>query len=320
MSIRITFAFMLLGVSVSPALAQHSWVAPYHGLVDSPFHVFGLAQTLVVEDFEDGAINQPGLTLLPPTGTHQGSLSITTTVAESTANSVAEDTGDALTGSFLLGTPIICATSYPPLCPATANVQIDETPSGPANFVGFVWTDAVRTSNDVGLPIAAVRTFDADDQLLNVEYISGLPLRDDQDVTTDDIFVGFLDDRGIRRLEFLVTTDGFGGNLSMDHLQYGMGAIPGDTNLDGTVDFPDFLTLADHFSGPGNWGDGDFNFDGLIQFDDFLKLSVNFGMTSGEAVFPVNVVPEPSLFSMFAGVAAIGLLFHTRRMNRRDRK
>ena len=52
----------------------------------------------------------------------------------------------------------------------------------------------------------------------------------------------------------------------------------GDTNLDGDVDFEDFLTLAAHFGEEGAWGDGDFDGDGQISFEDFVVLSKNFGL------------------------------------------
>jgi len=56
----------------------------------------------------------------------------------------------------------------------------------------------------------------------------------------------------------------------------------GDTDLDGDVDFGDFLKLSQNFGQQGHWSDG--NFDGAgaggngkIEFADFLLLSSNFG-------------------------------------------
>ena len=54
----------------------------------------------------------------------------------------------------------------------------------------------------------------------------------------------------------------------------------GDANLDGTVDFVDFLALAGSFGKVDTelrWGDGDFNGDGMVNFIDFLALAENFG-------------------------------------------
>ena len=52
----------------------------------------------------------------------------------------------------------------------------------------------------------------------------------------------------------------------------------GDTNLDGDVDFADFLQLSSNFGLAGSsWSQDDFNGDGSTVFDDFLLLSSNFG-------------------------------------------
>lgn len=51
----------------------------------------------------------------------------------------------------------------------------------------------------------------------------------------------------------------------------------GDANLDGEVDFGDFLLLSRSFGQPGTWADGDFNGNGEVDFPDFLILSSNYG-------------------------------------------
>lgn len=51
----------------------------------------------------------------------------------------------------------------------------------------------------------------------------------------------------------------------------------GDTDLDGDVDFQDFLTLNANFNGPGEWEDGDFTGNNWVDFADFLILNDNFG-------------------------------------------
>ena len=52
----------------------------------------------------------------------------------------------------------------------------------------------------------------------------------------------------------------------------------GDSNLDGRVDFIDFLALANNFGKQDAlWDDGDFDGDGMVGFDDFLLLAENFG-------------------------------------------
>jgi len=55
----------------------------------------------------------------------------------------------------------------------------------------------------------------------------------------------------------------------------------GDTNLDGAVDFTDFLQLSTNFgAADAIWETGDFNCDGEVTFADFLILSSNFGFVS----------------------------------------
>jgi len=71
-------------------------------------------------------------------------------------------------------------------------------------------------------------------------------------------------------------------------------AIPGDTNGDRSVNFSDFLTLADNFGGPGTWPQGDFDGNGMVLFPDFLSLAENFG--SGVAT--AQSVPEPSSWTL----------------------
>ena len=52
----------------------------------------------------------------------------------------------------------------------------------------------------------------------------------------------------------------------------------GDTNLDGRVDFTDFLVLADGFGKESGWAGGNFDLNGRIDFGDFLLLADNFGI------------------------------------------
>jgi len=59
-------------------------------------------------------------------------------------------------------------------------------------------------------------------------------------------------------------------------------AIPGDANLDDTVNLSDFTLLKSNFGLAGAWGDGDFNDDGTVNLSDFTILKANFGL-SGSA-------------------------------------
>lgn len=66
-----------------------------------------------------------------------------------------------------------------------------------------------------------------------------------------------------------------------------LGLVPGDTDLNGQVEFADFLTLSGHYGEMAGWSGGDFDGNGVADFADFLQISANF---RGNAALPV---PEP---------------------------
>ncbi len=92
-------------------------------------------------------------------------------------------------------------------------------------------------------------------------------------------------------------TDGAPGELLA-----ASGILAGDADLNGSVEFADFLVLSTAFGGEGHFGQGDFDCDGQVAFADFLTLSTNFGQTAEAAA-----VPEPSSALMFA-FGFLGLL------------
>lgn len=81
----------------------------------------------------------------------------------------------------------------------------------------------------------------------------------------------------------------------------------GDADLNGEVDFSDFLALANNFGERGDWAQGDFNASGDVEFNDFLVLAQNFGKVGSS----VESVPEPS--SLFLIAFPLALLFAMRR-------
>ncbi len=88
----------------------------------------------------------------------------------------------------------------------------------------------------------------------------------------------------------------------------------GDTNLDGMVDFPDFLALSGNFNaGPtSTWGMGNFNADGIVDFADFLALSSNFGFVAATTT-SVQTVPEPELAPCLITCLGLALMARSRR-------
>ena len=56
-----------------------------------------------------------------------------------------------------------------------------------------------------------------------------------------------------------------------------MAAVPGDANLNGTVDQNDFDLVIGNFGSAGGWTQGDFNYNGVIDQNDFDLVLGNFG-------------------------------------------
>ena len=91
--------------------------------------------------------------------------------------------------------------------------------------------------------------------------------------------------------------------------------LPGDANLDGTVDFNDFLALQNNFGQSATRFDqGNFNYDGVTDFNDFLTLQNNFGQSVTGTTVAVTAsqvaamtafglsaaVPEPTTLALLA--------------------
>ncbi|MDB5327245.1 MAG: hemolysin-type calcium-binding repeat family protein autotransporter domain protein [Phycisphaerales bacterium] len=105
-----------------------------------------------------------------------------------------------------------------------------------------------------------------------------------------------------------------------------MYTLAGDADLNGTVDFNDFLVLQNNFGTAGTRFDqGNFNYDGQTDFNDFLALQNNFGQSvTGEPVAvtraqvaamtafansDASLVPEPTTLT----VLGLGSLLMGRR-------
>ena len=76
-------------------------------------------------------------------------------------------------------------------------------------------------------------------------------------------------------------------------------ALPGDGDLNGIVNFADFVLLANNFgSGTTDWQQGNFNLDQITNFADFVILANNFG-----SQVPSSSVPESTtLLSVVVGL------------------
>lgn len=95
------------------------------------------------------------------------------------------------------------------------------------------------------------------------------------------------------------------------------GTFLGDSDLNGNVDFTDFLVLSSRFPGDGEgWATADFDCNGAIGFPDFLILSANFGRTPEGASGTLSSVPEPSACGLL-GLAMVVAVLGPRKSRRR---
>jgi autotransporter-associated beta strand protein len=109
--------------------------------------------------------------------------------------------------------------------------------------------------------------------------------------------------------------------------------LAGDANLDGIVNFPDLLLVAQNYGKTGqDWAHGDFNYDGVVNFPDLLLVAQNYGkqlsagqltelpgsfaaqwqLAQAEILSNPTGVPEPSMIGLLF-VGAITLSARRRR-------
>jgi len=104
---------------------------------------------------------------------------------------------------------------------------------------------------------------------------------------------------------------------SFEPLQFGttgLIAIPGDTNLDESVNFTDLLVVAQNYdeTSGGTWPTGDFNDDDAVDFNDLLALAQNYESAASfesdwahAQLITSSSVPEPALAGLMFGVISL---------------
>ena len=86
--------------------------------------------------------------------------------------------------------------------------------------------------------------------------------------------------------------------------------LVGDLDDNGTVEFSDFLTLAENFGlEVDTYGEGDINCNGTVDFEDFIRLGGNFGQSR-----PADLasIPEPATVNLFLTGLFVAMQFRRR--------
>ena len=144
---------------------------------------------------------------------------------------------------------------------ATADMDLD----GDLDVVASIDADFSFSHSEIGWyeNLDGKGTFDDEDGRHVVEDFFGSELFLAEDIDGD------------RDVDIVTINDFWESNASET-----MPLLDGDANLNGRVDFHDFLVLANNFSKEdAKFADGDFDGDGRVSFLDFLVLSENFGKT-----------------------------------------
>jgi hypothetical protein len=176
--------------------------SPYFQTSDSPFAAIDFSGGYFhLEDFEDHALNTPGVS-----GTPGGPTSVV--FGPSIHDSVDADDG-VIDGSGLNGDSWFCAT-----CPVTFTFNALTLGSLPTH-AGIVWTDGVDTIS-----------FEAFDQLGNSLGVNGPNTHanaSNNGETAEDRFYGVFNSSGISAIKLIPNG---GGGIELDHVQYGRAPAP----------------------------------------------------------------------------------------------
>lgn len=199
-----TMAAALGGMAfVSPA-ALAGWYGPtsYRSFADSPFAGFNYSAYFHLENFEDGLVNTPGLTMTPALG--GGSV-----LADGTASSV--DLDDGLIDGTGNGRSYILSY-FSGSTASRLNLTFD-----PSALGGQLPTD-VGFVRLIGWPgDMSINIYDASNSLVAtiLHGVTGNPF---SYTTDDDRFFGYRHLPGISRVEII---NPLGSQTQFDHIQYG---------------------------------------------------------------------------------------------------
>jgi hypothetical protein len=214
-----------MGISLHQGRAEFTFLGPtpYLSAADSPFPVDGSNPYFYLEDFEDGALNTPGIAqrnLAPIFG--EGALGTILAPGMGTDSVDADDgviDGFGRGGHSMRSNVVFIIDTFPPLISFEVGFEFDQLLLGryPAAF-GVVWTDgpqfssfSMRLTTGLGDTLSTPLTMDVGDA-------------DRNGSTLDDFFIGVTHVDGIANVALqgsyvgtLTTSD----NIEIDHVQYG---------------------------------------------------------------------------------------------------
>lgn len=195
---------------ITECVAQTFGPIPYRSFLDSPF----FARPVInfhLEDFEDGALNTPGVTVEPGT---------VVTAPGSATDSVDGDDG-ALDGNGQNGRSLYSNSAAGPMSKFTFEFDAAALGGEFPTLVGIVWTDVGNvTSGETYAGPVTVEAFDPSST--SIAVIGPVTVGGDgtvEGLTAEDRFFGFSHVPGIARLEISMSNS---TDWEIDHLQYGL--------------------------------------------------------------------------------------------------
>lgn len=219
--------FLFAVVACCPA-GSRAWAAaiffgptPYRSAADSPFPLSGDNSQFFLEDFEDGALNSPGIIqpLLPTTHAQIRSPGPTTESVDGDGDSAIDgvgNTGYSLESNFFIFQPTDPPRSTSLIRLAFARVDLGGLPT----YFGFVWTHGISNST------VSIAVFDG--AFNNVGRFDSSAIGGDSSGSGDDRFFGVDCAAGIGVVEISSTYETLPSAFQIDHVQYG-GIVPEPT-------------------------------------------------------------------------------------------
>ena len=196
----------------------------------------------------------------------------------------------SIPGAILLGTLITATTSWngggtsefsravaagPPQPPVVSSTFFNGEPRRTA--LAFQFDQQVAIDS----PLQAASVINADTgavvKIVTAEYQPA------DRYLTIGLFVPLPNDNYVLKINSAAITNNYGQHLAGDgktegtDYTYTFFILTGDTNGNRTVDFTDFMTLAQHYAKQGDASDGDFDSNMFVDFRDLLLLAQNYG-------------------------------------------